>query len=382
MSWRATSPPFERREAVVDLLERHGAADQLVELELPGEIPLDVLRHVDAEPVRAHVGALELLLHEELEAVDLDALAERDHADHGGGAALAEHVERLLRGGREADRLERVVDAAAGELEHGADRIDRRRVDDVGRAERQREVALRRDAVDGDDAARADDRGGLDRVQPDAAAADHRDGLAGPDLRGVHHRADAGGHAAADERGLVERHVGPDLHEQVLVHEQLLGEARQVHELEHGLIAAPQPRRARRIGGQAHLVAEVRPAREAVAARAAEPADARDHVIAGLHVRDLRPDGLDDPGRLVPEDRGHGARVLALHEVEIGVAQTRRGRLHEDLVRADGADLHVVDDQLTRDVLEHGSFHRADTNEADPGAPPRRSSASAGTAAC
>ena len=64
---------LERLEAVVDLLERHDAADQLVELELPGQVPLDVLRHVDAEPVRSHVGTLDALLQEELEPVDLDA---------------------------------------------------------------------------------------------------------------------------------------------------------------------------------------------------------------------------------------------------------------------------------------------------------------------
>ena len=68
--------------------------------------------------------------------------------------------------------------------------------------------------------------------------------------RGVDHRADTGRDAAADERGLVERHVGPDLHEHVLVHEQLLGEARQVDELvAPACVAASQPRRAAGIGG-------------------------------------------------------------------------------------------------------------------------------------
>ena len=148
----------------------------------------------------------------------------------------------------------------------------------------------------------------------------------GPHLGGVQHRADAGRDAAADERGLVERHVGPDLHEHVLVHEQLLGEARQVGELEERLIAAPQPRRAGGIGGEPDLVAQVRPTRQAVAARAAEAADARDHVIAGLHVRDLRAHRLDDAGRLVTEHGRHRVRVLALHEVEIGVAQARPRR--------------------------------------------------------
>ena len=274
--------------------------------------------------------------------------------------------------GRETDRLERVVDAAARELEHGADRVAGRRVDDVGGAERRarsrfdamRSIAMTRPG--------ADDRGGLDRVQADAAAADHRDVVAGSDLRGVDHRADAGRDPATDERGLVERHVGPDLHEHVLVHEQLLGEARQVEELEDRLdrraaAAADRPGRPPR----PDLVAEVRMTREAVAARAAEAADARDHVIAGLHVGDLRADRLDDAGRLVAEHRRHRARVLALHEVQVGVAQPRGGGLHQHLVRTDRADLHVVDDQLARDGLENRSFHRADNNEPDRTPPPR-----------
>ena len=240
---------------------------------------------------------------------------------------LRQHVERLLRGRREPDRLEGVVDAAAGELEH---RADRRRPADASttsvapnasarsRFDAMRSIAMMRPAPT--------IAAAWIGVEPDAAAPDHRDGLARADLRGVHHRADTGRDAATDERGLVERHVGPDLHEHVLVHEQLLGEARQVEELEHGLVAAPQPRRAGRVGGEPDLVAEVRPTRQAVTARAAEAADARDHVIAGLHVRDLRADGLDDAGRLVAEHRGHRARVLALHEVEVGVAQARRRR--------------------------------------------------------
>ena len=45
-------------------------------------------------------------------------------------------------------------------------------------------------------------------------------------------------------------------------------------------------------------------------------------------------------------------RVLALHEVEVRVTQARRGRLYQHLVRTDGADLYVVDDEVTRNVLE------------------------------
>ena len=131
------------------------------------------------------------------------------------------------------------------------------------------------------------------------------------------------------------------------------------------LLAAPQPRRAIGIGRQPDSVTQVGPTREAVTAGAAEAADARDHVITGLDVRNLRTDGLDDTGRLVAEHRRYRRRILALHEVEVGVAQSRGRRLHQHLVRADRADLHVVDDELTGDVFENSSLHPGDTNQSD-----------------
>src|SRR6476620_3020001 len=71
-------------EAFVDLVEADALRHELVELEPALEVESDVAGHVDPEPVRAHVRALQSLLHQQLEAGDLDALAERDHADHGG----------------------------------------------------------------------------------------------------------------------------------------------------------------------------------------------------------------------------------------------------------------------------------------------------------
>jgi hypothetical protein len=52
------------------------------------------------------------------DAVQLDLHADRDHADDVGRAAAAQHLERLLGGGLQADGLEAVVDAAAGQLLH------------------------------------------------------------------------------------------------------------------------------------------------------------------------------------------------------------------------------------------------------------------------
>src|SRR5579862_5891957 len=42
-------------EAVIDLGERHRRAHEFVQFELPGEVPVDVLRHVEPEAIRTHV---------------------------------------------------------------------------------------------------------------------------------------------------------------------------------------------------------------------------------------------------------------------------------------------------------------------------------------
>ena len=90
-------------------------------------------------------------------------------------------------------------------------------------------------------------RRAVHRRQPDAAAADHRDGAARLDLRRIEHRADAGHHAAADQRGAVQRDARVDLHHGMLVHQHLLGEHREVERLVQHLAfpaSAAAPRRA------------------------------------------------------------------------------------------------------------------------------------------
>ena len=69
------------------------------------------------------------------------------------------------------------------------------------------------------------------------------------------------------------------------------------------------------------------------------------------------PTASTTPGRLVPEHRGHGMRVQALHEVEVGVAQAGGDGAHENLVRGRCSDLHVVDDEHAGDLFENRSFH-------------------------
>src|SRR5437868_6563506 len=50
----------------------------------------------------------------------------------------------------------------------------------------------------------------LNHIQPNAAEAEHHHARARLDFRGVDHRADAGGNAAADVTRLIERRVFPD----------------------------------------------------------------------------------------------------------------------------------------------------------------------------
>ena len=93
--------------------------------------------------------------------------------------------------------------------------------------------------VDDDHLAGADDAGGLDGGQPDAAGADDAHPAAGLDAGGAEHGTRAGEHAAADERHLVERDVLGDLHDAVLVDEHQLGEAAEAGELaDRGAVVA------------------------------------------------------------------------------------------------------------------------------------------------
>ena len=73
--------------------------------------------------------------------------------------------------------------------------------------------------VDGDDRLGAGERGALDAVEADAAAAEHRDRPAGLDTGGVEHRADPGHHAAADQRRLLQRDLLVDRDDHVLGHD-------------------------------------------------------------------------------------------------------------------------------------------------------------------
>jgi hypothetical protein len=77
--------------------------------------------------------------------------------------------------------------------------VDFAGIDEVGAAELQRDVLLRRVGVDDDDARRLFDAQRLDRGQADAARPEHRCSLTGLDVSKVEHRAETRDHTARDE---------------------------------------------------------------------------------------------------------------------------------------------------------------------------------------
>ena len=80
-------------------------------------------------------------------------------------------------------------------------------------------------------------------------------------------------------------------------------------------------------------------------------------MIAGLHVRHLIANRLDDAGSLVPKDGGCGHGVEPIDEVEVAVADAAGDGAHEDLARHRLIDLHFLDrERLVRRVEDCG-FH-------------------------
>ena len=212
--------------------------------------------------------------------------------------------------------------------------------------------------IDGDDGARPADARALDGGQPDAARAEHGDGGAGLDGGGVEHGAEARRHAAADQRGAVEFDVVADPHERVAVDEHLLGVGGEAGEL---LDAAAAPGQRGLVAGAAHGPprAQERLAAEAAFAGSAEHGEAGDDAVAGRELRDLRSHRLDVAGGLVAQHGGGGHDVVAVVEVDVGVADAAGGGADDHLLRARFAAVDVLDRERLVGGVEYGGLHGA-----------------------
>src|SRR5437667_355116 len=105
--------------------------------------------------------------------------------------------------------------------------------------------------------------------------------------------------------------------------------------------------------------AEVRMAAEALRAAAAEPREARHHVITGSQRGHVGADGLDDAGALVAEHDGPVRRpaALAVHDVQVAVADARGGGADEDLAARRLVDLDRLDRQGLVRLAKDGGLH-------------------------
>src|SRR2546427_2649692 len=262
---------LHRPKRFVDVVEPAAARDHLVEQEAPLAIELEVAGDIDAETVRAHPRGLHPALRANRHPRELDLRVRRQNTDDGGGAPDGQALDGLAHEGCVPDGLEGVIHA--GPARESADRLDRivlRAVDDVGRADAPGHLQLRLEDIDADDLTGAADARPLDDRQPHAAAAEHGDGLPGPESgrsqRGPH----AGANAAPDEGGSVERKLGVDLHHRVLVQQHALGVARDADELSERLALLRKSRRGRPRPGDDAADAEVRVPAEALLAAPAE----------------------------------------------------------------------------------------------------------------
>ena len=108
-----------------------------------------------------------------------------------------------------ADDLEGVVDAAAGQLEHGGGGVVAGASTACVAPARSASSSFAGSRSTATISARAGEPSAGDDLLPDAAAADHAHrSRRAATPRGVAHRADARDHAAAEQRGLPQRHLG------------------------------------------------------------------------------------------------------------------------------------------------------------------------------
>ena len=182
--------------------------------------------------------------------------------------------------------------------------------------------------IDADDLVGADHARALDHVEADAAQAEHDDIGARLDLGGVDHRADAGGHAAADVADLVERRVLADLGQRDLRQHGVVGEGRAAHVVVDRLAADARSGWCRPASAPLPWVARMAVHRLVLRDRQrfALPAFRRverDDVVAGFDAGDARADLQHHARALVAEDGGEQAlRIARPSRVNSSVWQT------------------------------------------------------------
>ncbi len=258
-------------------------------------------------------------------AVRRDGHALLREAGERDAALRCQHLEGLFHGAREADELERRIDAAtAGRRADRLHRIARPGIDgDRAVALRQRE--LRGIDVDGVDGGRAKRARELDRGDAEPADAEHRDGVAGTDARLAQCMQRGRGRAHQD-RALLEGHE---------VGECVCVPRGNPDELGVTAVAILADHLARR--------AELLAAGAAVDARTAGDEVVQAHAVSGAMRRDAAADRFDDARDFMAKRerviRTSDARTV----VRIGMTDAGGFHPHEQLAGTGrrGVDLGV-----------------------------------------
>ena len=186
----------------------------------------------------------------------------------------------------------------------------------------------------------------------------------GLDLRGVHHRADAGGDAAADVADLVERRVLADLRQRDLRQHGEVGERRGAHVVHHRRATAGEPAGA--VGHHAPALrgadrhAQIALAAEAIFALPAFRRVERDDVIALFHAGHAGADIGHDAGAFMAEDRRENAFGIAAGQREfVRVADAGRLDFDQHFAGARTFEVHGFQAERLAGLAGHGgaNFH-------------------------
>ena len=215
--------------------------------------------------------------------------------------------------------------------------------------------------IDGDDGRGAAGERAQDAGQTHAAQADDDDALARLDPSGVHHGADAGQDGAAEQGRLLERQGRVDLHQRPARDHGVFGEGGTAQVVVDGLALAENAAGAGQqlapaIGGGAGFAQGGAAAGARVAMTAGGHED-HDDVIADGQIRHPFAQGLDHPGRLVPQGHGQGAGPVAVDDGKVRMAQARRLDRDPDLARAGRVQLDGLDRQGAAVGVGPGGAH-------------------------
>src|SRR5579883_2343360 len=223
-------------EGLVDLRQRHGVRDQVVDVDASLHVPVDDFGHVAPAFGAAECGAFPNAAGHQLEGPRGNFLACRRHADyHAGTPSALAAFQRLAHQLDVADAFEGVIRAAAGQIDDEWNEVALHfgGIDEMRHAELLSNRLARGIEIDPDDHTRARQPRPLYHVKADTAQTEHHDAVAGLDSGGIDYGADSRSHTASDVTNFVEGSVLAHLGQRDFRHHREIGEGGGAHIVMH-----------------------------------------------------------------------------------------------------------------------------------------------------